>query len=405
MTGAITIGSKGMSKRRGAGEGSVYHMSDGRWRGAIDLGWQNGRRVRKVVTAKSRAEALTKLHATQRQLDQGVRVDAKMTVGKWLDHWLATVVDGRVGSDNTRANYEQIVRVHLVPVLGKIRLDKLSAEQVDDFLRAKVAEGKGRNHVSRMRSLLANALRFAEARHLVSYNAAALSTMPRTEAPVERQSLSADKARALLAAAQGERLEALIVVAGSCGLRPGEATGLLWSDLDLNSTPPTLTVSGAMKRLVSPGEKGYQLVRGDPKRAKNGRRTVALPPRAVTALKAHRSRQAAERLAAGGLWSDEGLVFCSKDGTPVDPSHLRRVFVRVAERAGLEGGFPYLLRHTAVSLLLDDGASIEEVADLLGDDPRTLYRYYRHKVRPVADASLRMERLLGSQAVANRDTD
>ena len=82
-------------------------------------------------------------------------------------------------------------------------------------------------------------------------------------------------------------------------------------------------------------------------------------------------------------------------GTPIDPSGLRRTFARIATRAGLDGDFPYLLRHTAVSLLLDDGASIEEVADLLGDDPRTLYRYYRHKVRPVADVGLRMERVLG----------
>jgi site-specific recombinase XerD len=53
-----------------------------------------------------------------------------------------------------------------------------------------------------------------------------------------------------------------------------------------------------------------------------------------------------------------------------------------------------MLRHSAVSLLLDNGASIEEVADLLGDDPRTLYRHYRHKVRPVAEAATRMEGLL-----------
>ncbi|HTV11394.1 MAG TPA: tyrosine-type recombinase/integrase [Acidimicrobiales bacterium] len=391
-----------MNKRRGAGEGSVYQMQDGRWRGAIDLGLQNGRRVRKVVTAETRAKALSKLHDKQRELDQGVQADAKMTVGKLLDRWLGTVVDGRVGSDNTRANYEQIVRVHLKPALGNVRLDELSAEQVDDFLRAKVAEGKGRLHIARMRSLLANALSFAEARHLVRYNAASLSMMPRTEAPVERQSLTPDEARALLAAAQGERLEALVVVGGSVGLRPGELTGLLWADLDLDGTPPTLTVSGSLKRTAKLGGGGYTLTRGAVKRSKDGLRTVALPPRAIAALRVHKRQQAAERLAAGPLWQDHGLVFSSEVGTPIDPSHLRRVFARIARRAGLEGpAFVYLLRHTAVSLLLDDGASIEEVADLLGDDPRTLYRYYRHKVRPVADASLRMERVLGNQAAGD----
>jgi integrase len=335
------------------------------------------------------------MRAAQRQVAQGVRADGTMTVGRWLDHWLSTVVDGRVGSDNTRANYEQIVRVHLVPALGKVRLDKLSPEQVDRFLSAKAAEGLGRSHIGRMRSILADALRHAERRGLVARNAGALSIMPKTEAPTERQSLTPDQARALLAAARGERLEALVVVGGSVGLRPGELLGLLWSDVDLEACPPTLTVSGSMKRRPREGGKGYELERGAVKRSKDGRRTVALPPRAVVALKAHRARQAAEKLAAGPLWQDRGLVFASEVGTPVDPSGLRRVFARIAKRAGLEGAFPYLLRHTAVSLLLDDGGSIEEVADLLGDDPRTLYRYYRHKVRPVADVALRMERVLG----------
>jgi site-specific recombinase XerD len=71
-------------------------------------------------------------------------------------------------------------------------------------------------------------------------------------------------------------------------------------------------------------------------------------------------------------------VFASEVGTPVDPRHLERVFDRIAKRTALEGSFPYMLRHSAVSLGLDDGASIEEMADLTGDDPRTLYRHYRY---------------------------
>jgi site-specific recombinase XerD len=69
----------------------------------------------------------------------------------------------------------------------------------------------------------------------------------------------------------------------------------------------------------------------------------------------------------------------------------------VATRAGFaEGVFPYLMRHTVVSLLLDGGATIEEVADLTGDDPATLYRHYRHKVRPVSMvAAERMPEVLG----------
>lgn len=384
-----------MKTRRANGEGTIFRQKDGSWRAAFRFDGEDGRPGRKYLRGSTQTEVRRKLREAQRQIAQGVVTDGNMTLAKWLDHWLATVVDGRVGSDLTRLNYRQICEVHLKPALGKVRLDKLTPEQVDRFLAGKATEGLGRSHISRMRSILSDALKHAERRGLVARNAGALSVMPRTLAPTERQTLTPDQARALLVAAEGERLEALVVVGGSIGLRPGELLGLLWSDVDLEATPPALTVSGSLKRLPKAGGKGYELARGAVKRSKDGRRTVALPPRAVAALKVHRARQAAEKLAAGPLWQDHGLVFASEVGTPIDPSGLRRTFARIANRAGLEGGFPYLLRHTAVSLLLDDGASIEEVADLLGDDPRTLYRYYRHKVRPVADVALRMERVLG----------
>lgn len=170
------------------------------------------------------------------------------------------------------------------------------------------------------------------------------------------------------------------------GLRPGELTGLLLSDLNFDSDPATLTISGAMKR----GPDG-RVARGDVKRSTAGLRTIELPPVVAEAVRAHRKRLAQERLQLGQAWQDHGLLFPSEVGTPLDPSHLRRVFARIAKRAGLDANFPYLLRHTAVSLLVDAGKSIEQVADMLGDDPRTLYRHYRHRVRPVADASLAMQ--------------
>jgi integrase len=385
------------TKRRGAGEGSVYKGPDGRWRGAVDLGWDNGKRVRKYLSGRTQNEVLAKVRAARQDVEHGVESDANMTVEKWLRHWLATVVDGRVGSDNTRANYEQVVRVHLVPQLGKVRLDKLTPERVDRLLAAKASEGKAKSTVNRIRSVLADALNFAQGRGLVARNVAALSVMPKLDPPAPRRSMTPDEARALMVAAKDERLEALVLVGLVVGLRPGELTGLLWSDLELDATPPTLTVSGAMKReVVRQGKRyeGYELNRGAVKRSTAGQRTAALPPIAVDALRAHRARQAAERLAAGELWEDQGLVFSSEVGTPLDPSNVRRTFRRVATRAGLDARFPYLLRHTAVSLLIDAGAGIEEVADLLGDDPRTLYRHYRHKVRPVAEAATRMQDVL-----------
>lgn len=259
-------------------------------------------------------------------------------------------------------------------------LSELTPEDVDKFLVGKAAAGLSRSYVRRMRMILTDALRHAERRGLVPHNAASLSVMPRTPPPAPRRSLTAAEAQALLEAAKGERWEALIVLGLTAGLRPGELTGLLWEDLELDALPPKAKVSGSMKRRPD-----SSLYRDTVKRSRAGLRTVALPPVAVEALRAHRHRQASDRVAVGPRWQDHGLVFTSETGTPIDPAHLRRMFKRVAKKAGIEGAsMPYLLRHSAVSLLLDAGAGIEEVADLLGDEPTTLHRHYRHRVRPVA---------------------
>ena len=89
----------------------------------------------------------------------------------------------------------------------------------------------------------------------------------------------------------------------------------------------------------------------------------------MAALKAHRALQASEKLNAGPLWQDHGLIFSSEIGTPIDPANLRRTFGRIAGRAGLDGAFPYLLRHTAVSLLLDDGRASKKWPTCSGTTP------------------------------------
>ncbi len=385
-----------MSKRAD-GEGSIYRTKDGRWRGSVTVGRKpDGQRDRRLVSGATQKEVIAKLNALKRDLERGVKTDERLSVGAWLEHWLTSVVDGRVESDNTRACYRQVVNVHLVPKLGKVILAKLTPEQVDRFLALKAAEGLSKSYVYRMKTVLADAIREGERRGLVARNAAALANMPRIEAGASRRSLTPEEARALIAASSGERLEALVVVGLVAGLRPGELTGLLWDDLELDGDSPTLTVSGSMKLKPNLTGKGYTLERGAVKRSTAGRRTVALPPIAVDALRRHKAAQARERLLAGGLWTDNGLVFASEVGGPVDPANLRRVFARIAKRAGLDIGFVYVLRHSAASLMVDAGAGLEEVADVLGDDVRTLLKHYRHKVQPVATAATRMQGVLGA---------
>jgi integrase len=273
--------------------GSARNLPSGRWQASY---WHLGARHVAPYTLPTKADAQAGLSGVETDIKRGAWLDpegAKVTLASWLHHWLGTVVDGRVGSDNTRANYAQIVRVHITPALGMVTLSELTAEMVDKFLAAKADEGLAKTHVSRMRTILADALRHAERRGLVIRNVAALAVMPRTKPPATRRSFGPDEAKAVIRAAQGERLE-------------------------------------AMER----GPDG-RVSRGAVKRSKDGLRTLSLPPSVVDALRAHRRRQIEERLQAGPLWRDGELVFASSVGTPLDPSDLRRTFARIGKRAGI----------------------------------------------------------------------
>ena len=135
---------------------------------------------------------------------------------------------------------------------------------------------------------------------------------------------------------------------------------------------------------------------GDTKTAKS-RRTLALPKIAVQALREHRRRQAEDRLAAGAVWEDHGLVFASAIGTPLDAANVRREFRKIAGTASLGAGWaPRDLRHTFVSLMSADGVPIEEIARLAGhNQTSTTELVYRHELRPVITTGAEvMDRIL-----------
>jgi len=377
------------TSRRGHNEGGIRKRADGRWEASIDLGYQDGKRRRHFFYGKTRAEAARKLREAQHKIGAGVPLgDSRQAVATLLSVWLELQRSGEK-SPNTIDNYEWAINTYLVPQLGRIPVNRLQPEHVDELLQQMAARGLARNSVVRVRSVLCSAIHHAERRGLVEKNVAELAEIPRCAAKPERRALTVEQGRSLLVSAAGDRLEALVVVGLTTGLRPGELTGLRWVDVDLEHA--RITVSGSMKR-----ESG-ELRRGEVKRSRAGLRTIDIPRMTTNSLADHRRRQAAERLAAGPAWSDSGLVFSTTLGGALDPSNVRRTFARIGERAGIGPSFPYELRHTVASHLIDAGRGVEEVADLLGNDPRTLYRHYRHRTKGSADAAAGvMEGLFGT---------
>ena len=149
-------------------------------------------------------------------------------------------------SPNTLDNYRWALGL-ASSALGKYRLMDLEPDDVEkSLLKALAKKGMSRSSIIRVRTCLAKALDKAMSRGKVSRNAARLAEMPKTQAPPEKRALTVDQAEALLKAAEGHPLEALVVVGLMTGLRPGELLGLRWDDVDLEGC--TLAVTGSLKR-------------------------------------------------------------------------------------------------------------------------------------------------------------
>jgi integrase len=237
-----------------------------------------------------------------------------------------------------------------------------------------------------LRRALNDALRWG----LVARNVATLVTPPRGQR-YEVRPLDPVQARRFLDAVRGDRLEALYSVALAVGLRQGEALGLQWDDIDLDSA--ALHVRHALQRV----DGRLQLV--EPKTARS-RRTVILPATVIDALKAHRSRQVAERLTAGSEWVDHKLVFCSPMGRPLDASNVTHTFQRHLIRAGLPRQRFHDLRHACASFLLAQGVSPRVVMEVLGHSQITLtLNTYTHVLPSLSrEAAERMNALLAAES-------
>lgn len=347
-----------MPGRRGHGEGSVYQRAeDGRWTGSVNLGCdESGHRRRKVVYGKTQAEAIRKLRAVQRQVDDGLPTpDDRVTVNELLDRWFADVLRHQV-APTAFDNYRAVAQHHIRPTLGRKRLSKLTAGDIDALMSLKLDAGYSVSTVRRIRAVLSQALRQGERWGLVVRNVASLTRGPR-EKRKEGRSLSLEEAGRLINEFERHRLGALYMTMFGLGLRRGEALGLKWTDIAWDER--TLSVRRALKR-----ENG-SLVLGDVKTS-GSRRVLTMPEQVTHALRSHRARQAAERLAAGDVWQDSGMVFTTQLGTPLDPRNIYRDFVAVAQRAGIGRWHPHELRHSAASIMLAQGVPIEVVSNVLG---------------------------------------
>jgi integrase len=143
------------------------------------------------------------------------------------------------------------------------------------------------------------------------------------------------------------------------GMRPSEALGLKWSDVDWGSG--RIFVQRSLYR-----RSATDWIFKEPKTAR-GRRNVLLLDSMLDSLKQHRARQAEERLRMGGLYADRGVVFANRKGEPLNYTvTVRRHFKPVVRALGFDTLTPYGLRHTCASIIMKAGTPPHVVSETLG---------------------------------------
>jgi integrase len=340
-------------KKAQYGQGSVYQRGDGMWVAVALVPGQSPRRFygsSPETAADRRADYLAR-HRLGLPTEE-----TKLTLGRHLAGWLDSKRPPAV-RPSTWIHYELHVR-NLAPLAG-ITLARLTPNDIRQHMRFLLDDGLSPSSVGHSLTVLRMALGQAVADGLITRNVATLVEPPRVERR-EMATLSPLQARRFLAAAKDHPLGALWTLLLLMGLRLGEATGIRWADVDL--AEGTLSVTGAIRpidrRIRKPGEK--RLARVEPKTAA-GWRTLALPSMALTALIAHRDATADSKAR-----SVAGYVFTTPRGTPLDPRNVSRLYHAFMEANGLPAIRIHDLRHTAASLMLASGASLDDVKRYLG---------------------------------------
>ena len=271
--------------KRGNSEGSVTKRTDGRWMARVSL--PDGKR--KSYYGKTRQEVAHKLVQAQKAIADGLPLAGeRQSTGAFLESWLSDSAAQKVRPKTLR-RYQELVRLHIGPEIGRIPLPRLTPQHVERMLANVQAKGSSARTVSHCRAVLRNALGHAMKHGQIARNVAALSDAPQVPER-EFQALTPDSARRILGAVQGDRLEALFTVALACGLRQSEALGLRWGDVQLDTG--SLTIQRTLQRVNG------AFAFFPPKTARS-RRTISLPVPVAASLRRHALNQVEDRLSIG----------------------------------------------------------------------------------------------------------
>lgn len=351
-------------------EGKPRRRANGTWVQYLDLGYRDGKRIRKKVEGRDRNDVMQRVAELRRKHAAGVDVTKKpSSLAEFAAYCLDDVL---VHEDSPRTieAYRDVLDRHALPILGKLAIDKVMTAQIQrlmtDLSRKKETKENDKRYRAKLKpkslALIRTALR-------VVFNQAIVEKI-RMDNPVDGvkipkigrspgKALNPEETRLLLDAIRGDPYELAIRLALVLGGRRGEIAGLRHEDIDLENG--TLTINGSLGYL-----RGRGLVYGPIKGDRPPRR-FKLTADLIAAIRWHLTRLDAQRKAMGDLWQDSPYLFVSmKTGGPVNPGQIWAHFKAAARSVGLGEYRLHDLRHSCASYLKAKGWDVKRISVHLG---------------------------------------
>lgn len=424
--------------RQGNGRSSIYLGKDGYWHGRVVMGVKDdGSPDRPHVMYRDRQRVVDEVRKLDRQRDAGLKKKASRhvpTVEEWMRTWLDTIAPRTAQQSTVDEIYRPKVERWIVPGLGKHRIDRLRPDHLDRFYLWLAQQGLATKTVLMIHQILSRALKMAVRREVVGRNVATLVDSPQHR-DVEIEPLTSDEARAILDLAAVMPNGARWSVAVALGLRQCEALGMRWGCIDLKAgtvrvyqlkrtryrhgcadphacgakfhrEPCTVPCTRHKKRCPVPCRPDCQFhAQQCPQRLggewefrepKGGKvRTVDIPAPLIKLLKEQWRKQKKIREAAGERWEEWDLCFPNSVGKPMEPRDDWAAWKWLIKAAGVRDARLHDARHTAATLLLEQGVDIRVVQEILGHSTLAVTKRYTHVTSRLAkEAAERMARAL-----------
>jgi len=365
-----------MAKKRGNNEGTVYKRKDGRWCAQVSL---NGRRITKY--GKTQKECRDWVNATLDKIDHGLTFDgAQVSLQQYMESWLSGKVLARRPS--TVRNYRRYMNLYILPALGRMRLQAILPAHIRQLYMRMQMECRGARTIQLVHVTLHCAFSQAVKEGFIGHNPMEAVERPKVE--TKRYGIfTEEQARTFIAAAKGHPHEALFFLALTTGMRKGEILGLMWSDVDWEKS-----ILRVDRQLQPVSYEGGALV---PTKTKSGRRHIMIGKVAIALLKEHRERQEMQNAVAGIRLQEHGMIFTTGIGTYIDQTKVSRAFKRILREAGLPDIRFHDLRHTSISILLDNGTPVNTVQSRAGHSKASVTTdIYGHAMARSKEAAARM---------------